>query len=93
MNTKRGKVAIIHDILIIIRGKEGEAGPTHIMYRANLSHQMLTEYLNEIISKGMATQNTNKYGKRTYTITDKGHAFIKDYQQIKKFFDSYGFVQ
>ena len=92
MNPKRGKVAIIHDILLIMRGKDGDAGPTHIMYRANLSHQMLTEYIGEILTKGFAVENKNKYGKRTYSVTPKGHDFIKDYQQIQKFFDSYGFA-
>ncbi|MEI7961508.1 MAG: winged helix-turn-helix domain-containing protein [archaeon] len=90
MNPKRSKVAIIHDILLLIRSKAGEARPTLIMYKANLSHQMLTEYMNEIIQKGFILENTDKKGRRTYTITPKGHDFIKDYQQIRKFFDSYG---
>lgn len=90
MSLKRDKVAIIHDILLIIRSKEGEARPTLIMYKANLSHQMLTEYMNEIITKGFITENIDKKGHRTYSVTEKGHNFIKDYQQIKKFFDSYG---
>ncbi|VVB74772.1 Winged helix-turn-helix [uncultured archaeon] len=90
MNSKRDKVSIIHDILLLIRSKDGEAGPTHIMYKANLSHQMLTDYLGEMIAKGFIAEKTNKALKRTYSITDKGHEFIKDYQTIRKFFDAYG---
>ena len=90
MNQKRDRVGIIHDILLLVRSKEGEAGPTAIMYRANLSHQMLTEYINEMITKEFLTEQIDKRGKRTYAITDKGHAFIKDYQTIRKFFDAYG---
>ncbi|MCX6803067.1 MAG: hypothetical protein NTY48_00680 [Candidatus Diapherotrites archaeon] len=90
MNTKRDKVSIIHDILLFIRSKDGEAGPTHIMYKANLSHQMLTDYINEMIQKEFIVEKLDKRGKRTYAVADKGHGFIKDYQQIKKFFDSYG---
>ncbi len=90
MNPKRDKVGIIHEILLLIRGKEGEAGPTHIMYKANLSHQMLNDYLNEMMAKGFVKENFNKRGKRTYSITEKGHEFLKDYQTIRKFFDSYG---
>ena len=90
MNAKRSKVAIMHDILLLIRSKDGEARPTLIMYKANLSHQMLTEYMNEITQKGFILENIDKKGRRTYTVTDKGHEFIKDYQQIKKFFESYG---
>lgn len=91
MNAKRDKVGIIHDILLLVRGKEGEAGPTHIMYRANLSHQMLNDYISEMIQKGFIEEKINKRGKRTYSITEKGHSFLKDYQTIRKFFDSYGF--
>jgi predicted transcriptional regulator len=87
---KRDKVAIIHDILLLIRGRDGEAGPTYVMYKANLSHQMLREYLTEIIVKGFILEKVDKRGKRTYSITEKGHEFIKDYQTIRKFFDSYG---
>lgn len=90
MNQKRDRVGIIHDILLLVRTKEGEAGPTHIMYKANLSHQMLTDYVNEMIEKGFLIEKFDKRGKRTYLITEKGHAFIKDYQTIRKFFDAYG---
>ncbi|MFA6269515.1 MAG: winged helix-turn-helix domain-containing protein [archaeon] len=90
MNQKRDRVAIMNEILLLVRGKEGEAGPTHIMYKANLSHQMLTEYMTEIMGKGFLIEQIDKRGKRTYQITDKGHAFIKDYQSIRKFFDAYG---
>jgi len=91
MNSKRDKVAIIHDILLLIRSKDGEAGPTFIMYKANLSHQMLTEYIFEMLSKGFIEEKVNKKGKKSYSIIDKGHDFIKGYQTIRKFFDSYGF--
>ncbi len=90
MNTKRDKISIIHEILLLIRSKEGEARPTFIMYKANLSHQMLTEYMNEMMQKQMILENISKKGKKTYVITDKGHAFIRDYKVIRNFLDSYG---
>lgn len=90
MNQKRDRVSIINDILLLVRSKEGEAGPTHIMYKANLSHQMLSDYMAEMLAKGFMVENVDRKKKRTYTITDKGHAFIRDYQTIRKFFDSYG---
>ena len=91
MNSKRDKVAIIHDILLLVRSKDGAAGPTYIMYKANLSHQMLTEYISEMQTKGFISEKVSKKGKKSYSITDKGHEFIKGYQTIRKFFDSYGF--
>ena len=90
MNQKRDKVSILHEILVIIRAKEGEAGPTHIMYNANLSHQMLTEYMGDLLTRGLVAENIDRKGKRTYIITDKGHNFMKEYTVIRKFFDSYG---
>jgi len=91
MNQKRDRVGIIHEILLLVRGKDGEAGPTYIMYKANLSHQMLNDYLNEMLTKGFIIGRLDKRGKRTYFVTDKGRAFLNDYQIIRKFFDSYGF--
>ena len=90
MNAKRDRVAIIHDILELIRGRGSTISPTQIMYKANLSHQMLIEYLGEIIAKGFAVENVDKKKKRTYLLTDKGNSFLNDYISIKKFFDSYG---
>ena len=52
---------------------------------------MLTEYLDEIMSKGLALEHTGKDGKKTYSLTEKGFSFLNDYQVIRKFFDSYGF--
>ena len=91
MNPKRDKVSIMRDILLLIRGQGGEAGPTHIMYKANLSHQMLTEYIKELLEKRLIAENTaKKGGRRTYSISGKGHEFLKDYETIRKFLDSYG---
>jgi predicted transcriptional regulator len=89
MNAKRDRIAIINDMLQIISGKEGMK-PTQIMYKANLSHQMLTEYMGEIIAKGFIIEKVDRKGRKTYGLTDKGYAFLRDYQLIKKFFDSYG---
>jgi predicted transcriptional regulator len=88
MNAKRDRVAIIDDILQIISGKEG-IKPTQIMYKANLSHQMLTDYMGELLSKGFIAEKIDKKGRKTYGLTDKGFSFLRDYQVIKKFFDSY----
>lgn len=90
MSVKRERVAIIHDMLQIISSRGNRMNPTQIMYKANLSHQMLTDYLTEIISKGFITETTDRNGRKTYSLTDKGFDFLKDYEVIKKFFDSYG---
>ncbi len=91
MNKKRDRLSIMQDILLFVAEKKGLAKPTNILYKSNLSYQMLTEYLTELISKGMVKENNNNDKKRTYSITDKGMNFLRDYKVIKKFMESYGF--
>lgn len=87
---KRDRLEIIYDILSVIRDKRGSSKPTHIIYKSNLSHQMLTEYLTELISKGLLVETADKGGKKMYSMTDKGYNYLKDYTVIKSFVDSYG---
>jgi predicted transcriptional regulator len=89
MTKKRDRLEVMHDMLAAIRDKGGNAKPTHIMYKSNLSHQMLTEYMAELLDKGLASERIEK-GKKTYSLTDKGYSFLKDYSMIKGFVDSYG---
>lgn len=81
----------MRDILIFISDKKGEAKPTNILYKSNLSYQMLTQYLAELISKGMIKEKSDSEGKRTYELTNKGMNFLRDYRVIEKFMESYGF--
>jgi len=87
MKGKRESLQVIHDILKAIQ--IGKTKPTHIMYKANLSHQMLEQYLKELISKGFITETKTPKG-RTYTLTDKGYNYIKEYKLITGFMESYG---
>jgi predicted transcriptional regulator len=90
MGKKRERLEIIHDILHVIRARGPQVKPTHILYKSNLSHQMLTEYLDELIGKGFILQKEGKESKKTYALTDKGFNFLKDYETIKSFMNSYG---
>ncbi len=89
MNKKRDRIQIIHDILKAISEKNGKIKPTHILYKSNLSHQMMDEYLNELISKNFIIEQIIKSGK-TYTLTQKGFDFINKYKLIVEFIDSFG---
>lgn len=89
MNLKRDRLQVIHDILEAIRNKNGKIKPTHILYKANLSHQMLDEYLFELISKEFITQETSTQGK-TYSLTQKGFDYLNKYNLIVDFVDSFG---
>ena len=51
---------------------------------------MLTEYLTELLAGEFIQEHTDKQGRKTYTLTDKGHNYLKDYSTIKSFLESYG---
>ena len=89
MNRKRERLEIIHSILTAIQEKGKEVKPTHILYKSNLSHQMLTDYLTELI-KGEFIQEKDNLGKKSYSLTEKGFNYLRDYKSIKAFLDSYG---
>ncbi|NOZ80636.1 MAG: hypothetical protein GXP63_03090 [DPANN group archaeon] len=90
MNKKRDHLEIIHDILNTIRRKAGLVRQTHILYKSNLSHQMLVKYVGELIGKGFMIEKEDKKQKKYYELTDKGHQYLNDYKMIRGFVDSYG---
>jgi predicted transcriptional regulator len=85
----RDRLEIINDILDIIRSKGDQIKPTHIMYKANLSSEMLNSYMKELLTKGFITEKIDRKDKRTYALTEKGFNFLRDYKIIKGFVDSY----
>jgi len=89
MNIKRDRLQIIHDILKAIRDRNGTIKPTHILYKANLSHQMLEEYLDDLISRGFVIENNDNKGK-IYSLTDKGFDYLSKYNLITEFIGSFG---
>jgi len=89
MNKKRNKLEIIRDILQVINNRNGKIKPTHILYKSNLSHQMMEEYLKELMEKEFILENKTKNWK-TYSITEKGHEYIKKYSLIAEFTESFG---
>lgn len=90
MVKKRDRLEIIHDILYAIREHRGIVRPTHILYKSNLSHMMLTDYLAELQEKGFLVESTDKDKKKSYVLTDKGFKYLSEYAVIRSFVDSYG---
>lgn len=80
---------IISDMLKIIRAREGRIKPTHLMYKANLSHMQMNMYLEELIGKGLVEKkNSGKINE--IIITKKGNDFLVKYLQMKEFEDVFG---
>lgn len=89
MHKKRTKLEVIYDILNVIKGKNGKIKPTHILYKSNLSYQMMEEYLSELIKKGFIREIKEKQSK-SYMLTDKGFAFLEKYALVMDFTTSFG---
>ena len=89
MDKKRDRLEIIRDILNVIRQRNGKIKPTHILYKSNLSHQMMGDYLSELKEKGFIQEHKRDQGK-TFTITDRGSAYLDQYKLIEDFSTSFG---
>lgn len=89
MSTKRSKIEIIYDMLNAINEKRGSIKPTHLLYKSNLSHNKMKEYLAELVRQNLIAEE-EKEGKKSYLITEKGTEFLTEFKRIKKFSESFG---
>ena len=86
---RRGKLEVIADILKSIQDKEGTIKPTHLLYRSNLSHAKLKEYVNMLLERGMIEEKLVKK-KKMFFMKEQGHKFLSEFERIKDFSDSFG---
>lgn len=89
MARKRDRIDIIWDMLTSIQHKGGEIKPTHLMYKANLSHKQLKNYLEELVEKNFV----RKVKKKNYDyiiITDEGLKFMEKIREMKEFEKTFG---
>ncbi len=87
----RSKMRIMADMMRAIQG-EGEegAGPTKILYAANLSHDRLTQYIEELVEKELIIDTEVNGSSRIYKLTDKGHEFLREFSKIERFSEAFG---
>ncbi|MFX1578317.1 MAG: winged helix-turn-helix domain-containing protein [Promethearchaeota archaeon] len=94
MNRKRAyrsKMRILADMMRAIQseGEEG-AGPTKILYAANLSHDRLTQYLDELVEKELIIEENSENDSRVYFLTEKGREFLREFVRIERFSEAFG---
>jgi predicted transcriptional regulator len=87
MDRKRSHNDIIADIVTIIQEK-GRVKPTHLMYKANLSHGQMKLYINELLKNGLILKSEGK--NSIIEITKKGRDFHLKYSQMKDFEKTFG---
>ncbi|NHI89233.1 MAG: DUF4364 family protein [Candidatus Thorarchaeota archaeon] len=87
----RSKMRILADMMRAIQneGEEG-AGPTKILYAANLSHDRLTQYLDELKEKELIKEENSDNENRVYFLTEKGREFLREFVRIERFSEAFG---
>ena len=88
MNERRSTMQVLVDVLRVIE-RENKVKPTHILYKANLSHKLLKEYLNTLLQKGFIEVVIEK-NHTYYKITDKGRNFMIEFRKIEKLAQMFG---
>ena len=92
---RRSRLELVFDILLAIQNKGGKIKPTHLMYKSNLSHKLLNQYMGELINKELIFVEEFQVKKRKtpskmIVITDKGLGFLAEFRRIREFTDAFG---
>ncbi len=89
--TYRSKMRILADMMRAIQGEgENGAGPTKILYTANLSHDRLTQYLEELAEKELIVLTDSESNNRIYALTEKGRNFLREFVRVERISEAFG---
>ena len=82
---------ILADMMRAIQseGEEG-AGPTKVLYAANLSHDRLKQYIDELLEKELVIEQGPESNNRVYFLTEKGREFLREFVRIERFSEAFG---
>jgi predicted transcriptional regulator len=89
MQRKRSRLDIVYDMLLTISNKGGRIKPTHLMYKANLSHTQMKLYLDELKAKNLVEEE-EKNERKMLVLTQKGFSLIQQFNQMKEFEKTFG---
>ncbi len=87
----RSQMRIYVDIMRVVQREGNDAKPTRILYGANLSHDRLTKYLEELTSRGVIEETQND-DERHYRLSQKGIEFLNEFRRMENFAAAFGFT-
>lgn len=82
---KRGRLTTLYEMLTICQ--KGPVKKTHLMYRANLSHDQLQKFLQVLLDKELCVEDTSET-RSLYHITMKGNQFLRAFQRLTQLIES-----
>jgi len=85
----RSQLRIYVDIMRVIQREGNEAKPTRILYGANLSHDRLVKYLDEL--KTLDVIQETGTDEKVYSLTQKGIEFMNNFRRVESFASAFGF--
>jgi predicted transcriptional regulator len=78
----RNRMEIVANLLTIAKGG---ALKTHLMYRANLSYLMVTEYLGFLCQSNLIREQVDEEGAtKLYQTTEKGLKYLEVYDTLQE---------
>src|SRR5579863_1881780 len=76
----KNRMSLIANILEVA---SQPVGRTHLMYKANLSHRMLTSYLVFLLEQGLIAEKKTQNGKVTFFQTsESGRKYLETYKSL-----------
>jgi predicted transcriptional regulator len=84
----RSRNRILLDLLRAIKNEPG-IGTTRLLFLANLSHERLQEYLQEVLRRAWV-QETLEGDRRTYAVTPEGQRLLGELDRIDRFMQDFG---
>jgi predicted transcriptional regulator len=85
----RSQLRIYVDIMRVIQREGNEAKPTRILYGANLSHDRLVKYLEEL--KVLDVIQESGTDDKVYNLTQRGIEFLNNFRRVESFASAFGF--
>ena len=85
----RSQLRIYVDIMRVIQREENQAKRTRILYGANLSHDRLVKYLEELKNLGVVQESETD--DKVYSLTQKGIEFMNNFRRVESFASAFGF--